>query len=234
MANSVISNVKSYLLKGLVVLVPLIITVLVLSVALGFLTDIIQPITDSIESLVGQNLPSSASTVIAFLSLGVIVFLVGFLTELLPTAQKLTEVIHALIESIPGIGSVYSSFRKMSDTVIKGENSFRDVVVVQYPSDNTYTLAFVTSKSNSRLNEIAGEPTTTVFIPMAPNPFMGGFITNIPDSKLHQIDITVQEGAKAFITSGVTLGDNQTTDEVELDEELNQLQEKFTGDEENK
>lgn len=223
--DKIVPALKRYLLRGFVVLVPAIFTILLLSVAFGFVSNAIQPLTDSLTSLLNiQNVPSFIVDVIALLALVVLMIIMGFVSALIPTAREVTDVFHAIVESIPGIGSVYSSFRKMSVTMIQGQNSFRDVKLAEYPSDNCYTIAFVTAKDNGPVSEAVGEKTTTLFIPMAPNPFMGGFVANMPEDKVHEVDMTVREGIKSVITSGVTLSVDEDSDTVTLDKELEELE----------
>ena len=225
MADNLKNKLWDYFVKGLVILVPLIITLIVLSFAIGFIRNLIGPFSGLVGSFIGQSVPSYVTQSIAVGILLGIIFTVGFLTELFPTGQKITDLCHAIVEEIPGIGSFYASFRKMSETMIEGKHSFRDVMVAEYPSEGCYTLAFVTSRSSEKMDKLLDESTITVFIPMAPNPFMGGFVTNLPEDRLHDTDMTVQEGAKALITSGVTLRDDTSEDSIELEEELQELQE---------
>lgn len=223
--NDLIGKLKRSFIEGFIVLVPLIVTVLVLSIGFDFLLSAISPITSVVEALIGiGSLPDIAVQIITLIAMLVIILIVGIGCEAIVTVRELTDIFHALVEKIPGIGSVYSSFRKMSETMSKGKESFRDVKMVEYPSDGCYTIAFVTSGNDSVVEKAVGSKTETLFVPMAPNPFMGGFVVNVSEDRVYEVDMTVKEGIKNVVTSGVTLGDKGSTDEeLELDKEIEEL-----------
>lgn len=225
LGDKILGKVKRSFVEGFIVLIPLIVTILVLSIAFDFLLSAISPITSVVEALIGVS--SLPSIVIQLLALGLmllIILLVGFASEAVVKVRELTDIFHALVEKIPGIGSVYSSFRKMSETMAQGKESFRDVKLVEYPSDGCYSIAFVTSGNSDMIAQAVGSKTKTLFVPMAPNPFMGGFVVNMSEDRIYDIDMTVKEGIKAVITSGVTLGDEGATDEeLNLDKEIEEL-----------
>lgn len=220
-----ISELKKYLLRGFVILVPAIFTVLLLSFAFGFVSSTVEPLTNGLKSVLDiENIPSIAVDGIALGVLVLIILIVGVISELIPVAKEVTDVFHAVMESIPGIGGVYSSFRKMSVTMIQGENSFRDVKLAEYPSEGCYQICFVTAKNNERISESVGKETITLFVPMAPNPFMGGFVVNLPEERVHDVDMTVRQGIKSVLTSGVTLSEGEEREKIELEDELNELE----------
>lgn len=223
--KDIASDVKKYLLRGFVILVPAIFTVLLLSFAFGFVSSTVEPLTNGLKSTFNiENIPSIIVDGIALSVLILIILIVGIISELIPVAKEVTDVFHAVMESIPGIGGVYSSFRKMSVTMIQGENSFRDVKLAEYPSEGCYQISFVTAKNNKEISDSVGKKTVTLFVPMAPNPFMGGFVVNLPKERVHDVDMTVREGIKSVLTSGVTLSEDEDREKIELEDELNELE----------
>lgn len=223
--KDVASELRKYLLRGFVILVPAIFTVLLLSFAFGFVSSTVEPLTNSLKSVLSiENIPSFIIDGIALSILVLIMLMVGIISELIPVAREVTDVFHAIVESIPGIGGVYSSFRKMSVTMIQGENSFRDVKLAEYPSKGCYQISFVTAKNNKEISKSIGSETITLFVPMAPNPFMGGFVVNLPEERVHNVDMTVRQGIKSVLTSGVTLSEDENRDKIELEDELNELE----------
>lgn len=223
--DKLIGKLKRSFIEGFIILIPLIVTVLVLSIGFDFLLGAISPITSVVKTLIGvSSLPEIVVQVITLGVMFVIIMLVGIASEAVVTVRELTDIFHALVEKIPGIGSVYSSFRKMSQTMTKGKESFREVKLVEYPSDGCYSIAFVTSGNSSVIEESVGSETTTLFVPMAPNPFMGGFVVNVSEDRVYDTDMTVREGIKNTVTSGVTMGeDGETEGELELDREIEEL-----------
>lgn len=223
--NDLIGKLKRSFIEGFIVLIPLIVTVLVLSIGFDFLLGAITPLSSFIEGLIGiSSLPQVIVQIITIVIMLAIILLVGIGCEAVVTVRELTDIFHATVEEIPGIGSVYSSFRKMSQTMAKGEESFRDVKLVEYPSDGCYTIAFVTSGNSSAVEDAVGSKTSTLFVPMAPNPFMGGFVVNVSEERVYDIDMSVKEGIRNTVTSGVTMGnEGESEGKLELDREIEDL-----------
>ena len=143
-------------------------------------------------------------------ALALVVLLVGFAAETVPHSGTAADLFHSVAESIPGVGRVYGGFRQMSETVANGGESFRDVKLVEYPSAGSYTMAFVTADAPDHLEESAGhagEGMVSLFLPMGPNPVMGGFVIYVSRDRVHDIDVGVEEGLQAIITSGVTMNE---------------------------
>jgi len=112
-----------------------------------------------------------------------------------------------VIEQVPGVGSVYQGFRQMSDAMLESDGgNFREVVLVEFPTEDAYTLAFVTSETPETVAAPAesGEM-RTLFMPMAPNPVMGGHVLFVPERRIVDVGLSVEEGIRALVTSGVAL-----------------------------
>ena len=121
------------------------------------------------------------------------------------------DAFHQAAEAIPGVGQVYGGFREMSETVANGEESFRDVKLVEYPHEGSYSMAFVTADAPDHLEDSVDHEEgsmMSLFLPMGPNPVMGGFVIYVARDRVHDIDIGVDEGLQANITSGVTISDD--------------------------
>lgn len=206
-------QMKSYLVRGTLFVVPAVITVSVVVIALRFLSDLLTPVASVIETTTGVGSP--LSNVLVLLSIVIVVLLLGVVIETIPHGVAAAGLFHSAVESIPGVGSVYASFREMSTTIADGEESFRDVKLVEYPTEGSYAMAFVTADAPPSLEESAGhadEGMVSLFLPMGPNPIMGGFVIYVSRDRVHDIDIGVDEGLQAIITSGVAMSEpDQTT-----------------------
>lgn len=213
---------------GAVLIIPLLLTITVVAFALNFISKIISPavllIADilSLNQINGYILEASAVFILL-----VLILAIGFVANRVPTTNDIAEFFHAVVESVPGIGSIYSSVRQMGETIAKGENSFRDVKIVEYPNEGSYTFAFTTAQTPDIVNDAVGvdEDMLTMFMPMGPNPFMGGFVIYVPESNVFDIDLSVEQGIQAVITSGVTLGNS--SDGQSLRTELKNIQDIF-------
>jgi hypothetical protein len=114
------------------------------------------------------------------------------------------------MESIPGVGAVYTSFNEMSEILLDSDtDSFQDVKLVEYPVEGSYTVAFKTAESPALIEDEADhDDMVTLFMPMAPNPVMGGFVIHVSREKVVDVDMTVEQGIRSIVTSGVAIGDD--------------------------
>lgn len=201
-------DVKRTLLTGTAILVPLIITLLVLSIVLNFITGLMAPFVN-----LAQQTGLTAGTddvlvhVLAFVMLGGLVFAVGAVAERRPDDGEITQSFHDAMERIPGVGSIYTSVNLMSEVMLNSDTeSFRDVKLVEFPHSETYAIAFLTANAPESVEvSVAHEEMKTLFVPFAPNPFMGGQLVVVPDHRVHDVDMSVEQGVQAIVTSGVAI-----------------------------
>jgi uncharacterized membrane protein len=214
-------------LTGLAIVLPLVVTIYVLQIAVNFIRKAFQPfigllqwigvITAFEELWVGRVLQELGiyRDVFAFLTeliaaivlVGAIVG-IGFLAHL-KYGELLIGKVDDLLVGIPGFGTLYKSFRRMGDAMVESDvDNFREVRLVEYPRRGTYLIGFETSKSPEAVHETLGEDEMmTLFLPLAPNPVMGGFLAHIPADRVHDVDMTVEEGIRTVITSGIAAGE---------------------------
>lgn len=137
-----------------------------------------------------------------------IAFVLGFLAEFGPAEEQVSEGFDSVVSSIPGMGSVYTSFNEMSEPLLDSDTeSFREVKLVEYPRDGSYAVAFKTANTP----DIIGDATChgeiiTLFMPMAPNPVMGRFVIHVSADRVVGVEMTVEEGIRSIVTSGVAIG----------------------------
>ena len=197
-------TIRDSLLAGAALIVPLVITLTVLAFVLNFISQALTPVVDGLNFFWPGQLPSVVIEATTVLTLIVFMFVIGFITER-TSSDRLAKGFHASIERIPAIGSVYMSFRRMSETLIESDaESFQEVKIVEFPAEDVYSLGFITSHPPEYIGEaINEEQVRTVFMPLAPNPVMGGFLIYVPETHLWDIDMTVEEAIRALVTSGV-------------------------------
>lgn len=147
----------------------------------------------------------------AILLLLLVTVVVGLFASF-PAGRVVLQQFDSVVERIPGVGAVYKSFRQMSDVMLDSDTAnFRDVKLVEFPRDGTYTLGFETTETPEPIQKAAGEGTSgsgspgirTVFMPLAPNPVMGGFLAHIPEEHIMDVDMTVEVGIRTIVTTGV-------------------------------
>jgi uncharacterized membrane protein len=209
------NSLRQWLVTGAALTVPLLVTLVVLGFVLNFLSNALAPLATGVETYLfpGRNAAPNyllkAGAVVVLLGVMVVV---GFLAQNGPTDGRVARSFHEAIEAVPGVGSVYTGFRQMSEVVVESDaDSFQEVKLVEYPTEGSYTLAFVTADTPNTVQQAVGrQGMVTLFMPMAPNPVMGGFVIHVDRTRVHDIDITVEEGIQSIVTSGVTMGGEGT------------------------
>lgn len=204
------------LLTGVAVTIPLIVTLLVVGFAVDFLSGVLNPIVGVINGLLGYELPVFVVKVISLLTIIVAVVGIGAIANGRPDDGSIEDSFDSLMMRIPGIGSVYRSFNEMSQLLLDSDtDSFQEVVLVEYPGEESYAVAFLTADTPEKIEDATGHPEMqTVFVPMAPNPVMGGFVIHVSEDRLTHVDMTVEEGIESIVTSGVAIGNTGVTEEA--------------------
>lgn len=196
------------LVSGVAIVVPLVVTLAVLGLTLNVLSQGLNPVVGLVQGLTpNRELNAVLIELTAAGSLLCLLFVLGFLAEFGPGDGRLAAQFDDVMASIPGIGSVYSSFDEMSDLLLDSDtDSFQEVKLVEYPVEGSYTVAFKTAESTAAVTEATGhDEMVTLFMPMAPNPVMGGFVIHVSADRVLDVDMTVEEGVRSIVTSGVTV-----------------------------
>jgi uncharacterized membrane protein len=199
--------VKKYLLAGLLVWLPLAVTIWVLQAALGLLDGVFGWFLNAGRAV----LPAGAEPLIDMLlkvpGLGVIVMLAG----LLITGMFATNIVgqwwlrqgSRVLSKIPIVKSIYSSVKQVSDTLFSSSgNAFREAVLVQYPRAGSWTIAFVTGKPGGEAALHLTGDYLSVYVPTTPNP-TSGFFLMVPRADVVALQMSVDEALKYVISMGV-------------------------------
>ena len=205
---------KRALLTGFALTIPIFVTLLVIGFVVNSLSNILDPVVLFAFELTGSRLqqgdtPAYLLKLVALTVLLVSVFCIGFVAERRSGSSRIESVFDAMIKRIPGIGSLYTSFDEMSEMLLDSDTqSFQEVVLVEHPTPDSYTVAFVTASTPAAIEDATGnEEMVTLFMPMAPNPVMGGHVVHVPTERVYDVDMTVEEGIRSIVTSGVAIGE---------------------------
>jgi uncharacterized membrane protein len=199
--------VKKYLIAGLLVWLPLAVTIWVLQAVLGLLDGVFGWLLSGSQALLPQGAHSSIEMLRQIPGLGVIVMLAG----LLLTGIFATNIVgqwslrqgHRILTKIPIVKSIYSSVQQVSDTLFSSSgNAFRQAVLVQYPRAGCWTIAFVTGKPGGEAAEHLAGDYLSVYVPTTPNP-TSGFFLMLPRSDVIALAMSVDEALKYVISMGV-------------------------------
>jgi len=190
---------RRYLIAGLLVWVPLGITIWVLAFLIGTLDQTLLLLPESIrpEALFGFHIPGLGVVLSA-----AILLLTGAIAANFFGA-RLIGISEALLGRIPVVKSIYSSVKQVSDTLLSEKgNAFRKALLVEYPAPGSWTIAFLTGAPASEVASRLPEEHVSVYVPTTPNPTSGYFLI-VPKSRVHELDMTVDEALKYIISMGV-------------------------------
>lgn len=198
---------KKHIVAGLLVWLPLAITVAVLSWLLGTMDALFGWVLDVLHPL----LPASAQAVVEALhrvpGMGVVVVLLSLLLTGIAAANVLGEWAvhrwHDVMHRVPIVKSIYSSVKQVSDTLFSSSGqAFREAVLVQYPRPGAWTIAFVTGKPGGEVQRHLPGDYVSVYVPTTPNP-TSGFFLMMPRADVVTLAMSVDEALKYVISMGV-------------------------------
>lgn len=190
---------KKYLITGLLIWVPLVITLWVLSLLVDTLDQslLLLPVTWQPRSWIGFHIPGLG----ALLTLAVVLATGVFAANIL--GQRLVLYWEGLLARIPIFKSLYFSVKQVSDTLFSSSGlAFRKALLVQYPRQGSWTIAFLTGQPGGDVaNYLKGEY-VSVYVPTTPNP-TSGFFLMMPAADVVELDISVDAALKYIISMGV-------------------------------
>jgi hypothetical protein len=199
-------NLKKYIFAGLLVWLPLAITLWVLSWLVGVLDGIFANVLQGLGNLLPQAFNDSFAHLQNIRGLGVVlVFLVLVLTGALASnvfGNWLVKQWDKLFTHIPIVKSIYTSVKKVSDTLFSSNgNAFRKALLIQYPRQGAWTIAFQTGAPSGEVSQHLGEGFISVYVPTTPNPTSGFFLL-VPSKDIVELDMSVDEALTYVISMG--------------------------------
>ena len=190
---------RKYFITGLLVLVPLAITLWVLNLIVGTLDQslLLLPPQWQPELLLGFHLPG-VGTILTL----VIIFITGLITRNF-IGNRLLMMWELLLQRIPVVNSIYSSVKQVSDTLFSSSgNAFRKALLVQYPREGVWTIAFQTGLPGGDVkNHLSGDY-VSVYVPTTPNP-TSGFFLMLKREETIELNMSVDEALKYIVSMGV-------------------------------
>lgn len=190
---------KKYFITGLLIWIPLIITLWVLKVIFDTLDGslLLLPESFQTERWLGVHIPGLG----ALLTL-VIVLITGIFATNFFGAQ-LVQLWHDVLNRIPVVNSIYSSVKQISDTVFSSSGqAFRKALLVQWPHPGMWTIAFLTGTPGGDVATLLPPDCLSVYVPTTPNP-TGGYFVIVQRSQVIELDMTVDQALKYIISMGV-------------------------------
>lgn len=194
------STLRRWLLAGLLVILPLGVTVWVLDLIVTFLDGSLKLIPPDWqpETVLGFKLPGLG----VVLTLCVVLIIGAFASNYL--GAKLFKLWDELLGRIPIVRSIYSAVKQISDTLFSSKgNSFREAVLVQFPREGAWTIAFVTGQPTGELERyMSPDEWMSVYVPTTPNPTSGYYVL-MRKAEIKPLRMSVDEALKVIVSMGV-------------------------------
>lgn len=195
-----LSLLRRYLMAGLLLWVPILLTFWVLQLIISLTDNIFRLFPQSItpETWIGKNIPGLG----LLLSLLILLLTGLFVTNFM--GNYFVKLWNRFIDHIPLVRSLYNAIRQVMETVFTSSgNAFRRVLLVEYPRKGLWSIAFQTSETTKNISQATGEENLiTIFIPTTPNP-TSGFLMMIPQKDAIVLDIGIEQALKFIISLGV-------------------------------
>ncbi|MBI2074050.1 MAG: DUF502 domain-containing protein [Gemmatimonadetes bacterium] len=199
--NSTVRRLRRYLLVGLVVTAPVGLTVYVLVWVFNKLDAILG---GPLQAWLGVRVPG-----LGFVLLGLSVVLVGWLVHR-AVGRQLLHWWNAALVRFPLTGRIYNALSQITQSLVGAERRvFRRTVLVPYPTEGMWVVAFVTHEAPDVLSAVAGEPCVNVFVPTTPNP-TSGFMLVVPRRLVRDLPLGVEDAMKLVISAGALVPGAQT------------------------
>jgi len=198
---------KKYLVAGLLVWLPLAITIWVLGWLLGVMDGVFAALLSATQAVLPQGFHASIEQWRHVPGLGVVAMVVGLLLTGVFAAnifgQWWLRQGDAILGKIPIVKSIYNSVKQVSDTLFSSTgNAFREAVLVQYPRHGSWTIAFVTGKPGGEVAAHLPGEHVSVYVPTTPNP-TSGFFLMMARADVLPLNMSVDEALKYVISMGV-------------------------------
>jgi len=210
-------RLRGLFITGLILILPLYITVLLVRLVIAWLKDMLHDTFSLVFRLIFGTFLGEYYTRIEWLFLFLIglPIVIAFIVAVGWAAQKvlgkrILRWSEGAVKRLPLLGGIYSAARQLVDTVfLKGKESYKRVVLVEYPRKGCWVIAFVTGESTATIQKsIEDVPWTeeehllNVFVPTTPNP-TSGFLVFFRKSEVIPLDISVEDGLKLVISGGI-------------------------------
>ena len=190
---------KKYFITGLLIWIPLVITIWVLKLVVDVLDQslLLLPMGWQTENWLGIHIPG-LGTLLTLL----IIFVTGVFATNFFGAQ-LVELWHEILHRIPVVNSIYSSVKQISDTLFSSSGqAFRKALLVQWPQEGMWTIAFLTGTPGGGVANHLPPDSVAVYVPTTPNP-TGGYFVIIARKNVIELDMSVDQALKYIISMGV-------------------------------
>ena len=194
--RSIFTKIRNYFITGVVVLIPIGITVyltiLITSVSSKILPKEINP-----NHYLPYNIPGLEIIITLFL-----ITFIGWLS-LSFIGKRLLNLFNTVLKRIPILRTIYSAIVQMTETFTKTDNQKKNVVLVEYPRKGTWAVGFATKENSGEITDKLSRKLINVFVPTTPNP-TSGFLLMFPKEEVVYLDLSFEEASKFIVSAGTS------------------------------
>ena len=197
---------RNSFLTGIVIATPVGVTILLIISFVGFVDRVVKPL---IPEPFNPETYLPGDFTIPGLGVLIAVLLLTLLGALGANffGRTLISFGQGIFEGVPLVRNIYSALKQIVETVFSGNaNSFKEVVLIEYPMKGLYVVAFITADGNGALKEKISDDVVALFVPTTPNP-TSGFLLYTPKANTIPIDMDIEEAAKLIISFGMVTPD---------------------------
>ena len=194
--KSVFSKIRNNFIAGIVVLIPIGIT-LYLTLFLIRISGQIIPKEINPNNYLPFDIPG-----IEILMAIIIITLIGWLS-LSFLGKKFFELFNNILKKIPILRTIYSAIGQMTETFTKSDGKQKSVVLLEYPRKAIWAVGFATKENEGLIKDKVGEDIINVFVPTTPNP-TSGFLLMVPKKDLIYLDVSFEQASKFIVSAGTT------------------------------
>jgi len=194
--RSFLSRIRNYFIAGIVVLIPIgitiYLTIFIISISSKILPKEINP---------NHYLPYSIPGLEIIISL-ILITLIGWLS-LSFLGKKLLDLFNNILKKIPILRTIYSAIGQMTQTFTKNDTNRNNVVLIEYPRKGSWAVGFATKDNTGEIKTKVNKNLVNVFVPTTPNP-TSGFLLMFPKDEVIYLDMTFEEASKFIVSAGTS------------------------------
>ncbi|WP_123533254.1 DUF502 domain-containing protein [Halosimplex salinum] len=194
-------RLKESFVAGLILVAPLAVTLYVLRILVSWSLQFVNPIVVEfglVETAANVELAAQGIAVALIVS---VITLLGLVAQW-SVGKHLFGNLGRTINVVPLVSTIYGSVRQVATSLVESGSQFERTVLVEYPREDVYSIGLVTGEGRSSIDEVAGERAYSVFLPNSPNPTAGRLVM-VPESQIHETDMSVREGLRMVVTTGM-------------------------------
>ena len=194
--RSIFSRIRNYFIAGIVVLIPIGITIYLTAFLISISSKILPK-----EINPNNYLPYNVPGLEIVMSL-LLITIIGWLS-LSFIGKRLLVIFNKILKKIPILRTIYSAIVQMTETFTKSEGNKKNVVLVEYPRKGTWAVGFATKENSGEITRKTNKKLINVFVPTTPNP-TSGFLLLFPKEEVIYLDLTFEEASKFIVSAGTS------------------------------